>query len=73
MSTKGSIYLSLPARHKFRLGEDRIKISFSASSSAEVTSWILSFGEEAELLKPDWVRKELALNVTNMNETYNKT
>jgi predicted DNA-binding transcriptional regulator YafY len=62
-----------PKQKIMNLGKDKVKISFSASSSAEVSSWILSFGEEAELLKPGWLRKELAYSVAKINETYNKT
>ena len=38
-----------------RVGPETIRLTFSASSEAEVISWLLSFGGEAKLLRPDWL------------------
>jgi len=35
--------------------EGRIRLVFSASSEPEIVGWILSFGEEAKVLSPDWL------------------
>jgi predicted DNA-binding transcriptional regulator YafY len=52
------------------LDAERIKLTFSASSTPEVISWILSYGEEAELLEPQWLVKEIADKIDWMHETY---
>jgi predicted DNA-binding transcriptional regulator YafY len=52
------------------VGQNEIKLTFTASSPAEVTSWILSYGEEAELLSPDWLVEEIAKKIVCMNKTY---
>ncbi|MFZ5449630.1 MAG: helix-turn-helix transcriptional regulator [Thermodesulfobacteriota bacterium] len=51
-------------------GPDKIKVTFTASSSPEVISWILSYGEEAELLQPQWLVKEIAEKIDWMHDTY---
>ena len=50
--------------------EDKVKVTFSASSTPEVISWILSYGEEAELLEPKWLVKEIAEKIDWMYGTY---
>ncbi len=52
------------------LDQEKIKVTFTASSSPEVISWILSYGEEAELLKPQWLVKEIAEKIDWMHDTY---
>jgi predicted DNA-binding transcriptional regulator YafY len=52
------------------IGPDKIKVTFTASSSPEVISWILSYGEEAELLQPQWLVKEIAEKIDWMHDTY---
>lgn len=42
------------------IGENKILLTFTASSEVEVISWVLSFGEEAKLLSPIWLRDKLA-------------
>ena len=45
-----------------------IKLRFSASSEPELTSWMLSFGEEAKVIKPDW----LAIDIKNIAKGISK-
>jgi predicted DNA-binding transcriptional regulator YafY len=52
------------------IDEDRIKLTFTASSKPEVISWLLSYGEQAELLSPDWLVEEIAQKINCMHETY---
>ncbi|MCK5202567.1 MAG: WYL domain-containing protein, partial [Desulfobacterales bacterium] len=35
------------------------KLTFSASSEPELVSWVLSFGDEAKLIQPPWVKEKL--------------
>jgi predicted DNA-binding transcriptional regulator YafY len=52
-------------------GKDKIQLTFSASSEPEIISWLLSFGEEAKLLKPDWLVEEVAKKVKLLKNSYN--
>ena len=39
------------------VGDNKIRITFSASSEAELIAWILSFGEEAKVIQPEcWMK-----------------
>jgi len=50
--------------------DGRIKLKFTASSVAEVVSWILSYGHEAKVLKPGWLVEELEEEVEKMGRLY---
>jgi len=50
-----------------RLPAGRIRLSFSASSEPELKSWILSFGDEARVIGPDWLKQEIAETVGRMD------
>jgi predicted DNA-binding transcriptional regulator YafY len=52
-------------------GKDKIQLSFRASSSTEIISWLFSFGEEAKLLEPDWLVEEVVKKITMLNQNYN--
>ena len=45
-------------------------LTFSASSGPELISWVLSFGEEATLLKPDWLSEEVYKSIIRMQKVY---
>ncbi len=49
-----------------------IRLEFSASSESEVMAWVLSFGEEAQLVKPVRLRKRLVGKLKEMVETYHE-
>jgi len=51
-------------------GKGKIRITFSASSEPELTGKVLSFGEEAKIIKPDWLVEEVATKVKQMNALY---
>lgn len=51
-------------------GEGKIRITFSASSEPELIGKLLFFGEEAKLIKPDWLVEEVATKVKQMNALY---
>ena len=48
----------------------KIKLTFSASSEPELISWLLSFGDEAKLIKPDWLVDEAREIVNRMAGVY---
>jgi len=33
-------------------------------------SWVLSFGDEAKLIKPEWVAGKVATKIDNMRQSY---
>jgi len=51
-------------------GKDKILLEFTASSEPEVISWVLWFGEEAKLIKPDWLVKELKSKTAKLADCY---
>jgi len=42
-----------------KIDDDKILLTFSASSEAEVIAWILSFGEEAKVIEPERLIEEI--------------
>jgi len=42
-----------------KIDDDKIRLKFSASSEVELTAWILSFGEDARVIEPDWLVEEI--------------
>jgi len=42
-----------------RIGQDKILLTFTVSSEPELISWVLSFGAEARVMRPGWVREEV--------------
>jgi len=51
-------------------GSNKIILKCIASSEAELISWILSFGEEAKVLKPEWVVEEIKKRVWAIESRY---
>jgi len=49
-----------------------VLLSFEASGSLEILSWILSYGRHAELLEPPELRKELKRHIKGLRELYRK-
>jgi predicted DNA-binding transcriptional regulator YafY len=47
-------------------------LTFSASSEPELISWVLSFGDEARLLKPAWLISNVKQKINNMQMNFNK-
>lgn len=45
-------------------------MTFSASSAPEVIGRVLFFGEEAKLIRPDWLVEEMAKKVKSINGFY---
>jgi len=55
-----------------KVGDDKIRITFSASSEVELIAWILSFGEEAKVLQPEWVVEEIINKIKRTAARYKK-
>lgn len=49
-----------------------IKIVFSTSSEAEIITWILSFGTEAKVIKPKWLKEGIKMIIRKMITNYEK-
>ena len=47
-----------------------LTLTMTCRSEVEVISWVLSFGDAAELLSPVWLRQEVVERVKNMAECY---
>ncbi len=48
----------------------KIHLLFSASSEPELVAWLLSFGDEAKLLEPNWLVEKVKRQVVRMEENY---
>jgi predicted DNA-binding transcriptional regulator YafY len=53
-------------------GGNKISLKCTVSSETELISWILSFGEEAKVLKPDWVVEEILNKVKRTEALYTR-
>ena len=49
---------------------EKVRTKFTASSEPEIISWILSFGDEAKLLKPYQLVTELSEKIQEMRNSY---
>lgn len=47
-----------------------IVLKFSASSKPEIISWILSWGHEAEVIKPKWLIEEICKELKLIDDVY---
>jgi len=59
-----------PDQKIIKKSKGKIRISFSASSEPELIGKILSFGEEAAVIRPDWLVEEVTTKVKQMNALY---
>ncbi|HLA28626.1 MAG TPA: WYL domain-containing protein [Syntrophales bacterium] len=53
-----------------KAGKSKIFLEFTASSEPEVISWLLWFGEEAWLIKPEHLINEIITRIKSMNMLY---
>ena len=53
-----------------KVGKNKIIIEFTASSEPEVISWLLWFGEEARLIKPEHLVDEIIHSIDSMRNNY---
>lgn len=59
-----------PDQQLMRQDDNRIILTFTASSEPELIGWLLSFGEEARLIEPDWLVEEVKDKIGRMNAVY---
>ena len=50
-----------------------VKLIFTASSRPELMAWVLSFGNEAKLIKPDWLVDEVRQTVDRTRGRYSES
>ena len=53
-----------------KIGRNIIRLTFTASSEPELMSWLLSFGEEAKLVRPGKLLKSILQKTQMMASTY---
>jgi predicted DNA-binding transcriptional regulator YafY len=59
-----------PDQEIIKKGKNKIVLKFKASSESELISWLLSFGEEATLIKPDWLVTEIKSKIDKLKGCY---
>jgi predicted DNA-binding transcriptional regulator YafY len=59
-----------PDQKIVKKGKDKIRLTFKASSEPEVTGWLLSFGDQAKLIEPDWLVKMVSSTVDRLKVIY---
>jgi len=59
-----------PDQKIVKKGKDKIRLTFKASSEPEVTGWLLSFGDQAKLIDPDWLVRRLRKAINRMGRIY---
>ena len=45
-------------------------LTFCAPSEPELVSWILPFGDEAKIIKPDWLVENVKSMIDNMSTLF---
>lgn len=60
-----------PSQEIEELEDGDIIMSFETCSINEVKKWILGFGAQAELIKPESLREEIGKEIKSMNNKYN--
>ena len=48
-----------PDQRITKIDDDKIRLTFSASSDVELVAWIQSFGDAARVIEPDWLVEEI--------------
>lgn len=59
-----------PDQKIIKKGKNKIILKFTASSETEMISWLLSFGEEATLIKPDWLIEKVKKKINKLGNIY---
>jgi len=62
-----------PDQKIIKKGDGTIRLIFSSSSESELTGWALSFADEARVVKPKWLVKEMKETVGRMQEVYTRS
>ncbi|MCX6224649.1 MAG: WYL domain-containing protein, partial [Bacteroidia bacterium] len=61
-----------PDQKIIKKGKNKIILKFISSSEPELISWLLSFGEEARLLKPEYLVNEMKLEIKKIANCYSE-
>lgn len=56
--------------HPNRISEDKFTVRLEAQISPAFYAWLFSFGEDAEVLEPEWVRNEAKTQLEGMAKLY---
>ncbi len=56
--------------HPTRISEDKFTVRIEAQISPAFYAWLFSFGEDAEVVEPEWVRNEAKGQIEKMAEVY---
>ncbi len=56
--------------HPTRISEDKFTVRLDAQISPAFYAWLFSFGEDAEVMDPEWVRNEAKTQLEKMIEVY---
>jgi predicted DNA-binding transcriptional regulator YafY len=59
-----------PDQKLIKKKDGTVKLKFSASSEPELISWVLSFGDEAKVVKPSWLIDRIKQNVISIQSEY---
>jgi predicted DNA-binding transcriptional regulator YafY len=59
-----------PGQEIIEKGNNKIIMKFTASSERELIGWLLSYGEEATLIKPEWLVKKLKTKIVKLANCY---
>ena len=59
-----------PDQKLIKKKDGTVKLKFSASSAPELISWVLSFGDEAKVLKPNWLIDRIKQIVISIQSEY---
>jgi predicted DNA-binding transcriptional regulator YafY len=59
-----------PDQKIIKKADGKIRLIFSSSSEYELTGWMLSFADEARVVKPKWLVKKMEETVSRMQDIY---
>ncbi len=59
-----------PDQKLIKKKDGTVKLKFSASSEPELISWVLSFGDEAKVVKPNWLIDKIKQIVISIQSEY---
>ena len=59
-----------PDQELIKKKDGTVKLKFSASSEPELISWVLSFGDEAKVVKPNWLIDRIKQIVISIQSEY---
>ncbi|MEA3416005.1 MAG: WYL domain-containing protein [Thermodesulfobacteriota bacterium] len=59
-----------PDQKIVKKADGKIRLTFSASSEYELKGWALSFADEARVVKPKWLVKEVSQTIKRMEKVY---